>query len=1325
MADIVASIAKALVLDMGDNVVDFFKGSTLKVLLERLSVQMRAAKAVLDDYQITDERGKRWLYRLREASYDAEDLLDEIAYNALGSELEAGSPEQVRELFLSRTVEQNLEAMIDELDGILDDVEFKETITKGENQSAGGMLTTSRPEDNASAIYGREADKDAMMSLLLSDDPSEDDVGLIRIVGMAGVGKTTFARFLYNDQRVRCHFELQAWVSLTRLYAVDKVMQVIIQRFTGDPCYISELSALQTTLTEFLTKKRFLLVLDDEGWNHDEDWRILLSPLRCGVRGSKIIVTTSNGALSNMCTGPVHHLKELTDEDCWSLFSRYAFDGVDFRAHPDLEEIGRAIAKKCKGLPLSAKILGKFLHTKRDALEWKNIMYTIARNLDVGANILQILKLSYNYLPPHVRHCLAYCSIFPKNYRFQKEELIHLWMAEGLLVQSEGKKHIEEVGEECFQQMVSRSFFEQSSINPSSFVKHDLATDVAADSYFHVDRVYSYGSAGEVRRFLYAEDDSRELFELIHRPESLRTFFIMKRSNWMRYNEVINKLLLKFRRLRVLSLSGCDGISQLHDSIGTLKHLRFLNISETSISKLPPCVCKLYYLQTLILYGCKHLTELPANLRNLINLSLLDIRETNLQWMPSAMGKLTKLRKLSDFVVGKQKGSSIKELGVLQRLQGELSVWNLQNVLDAQDAFVANLKEKHLNELKLKWDENTQDANLEEDVLKQLQPHVNVKHLLIAGYGAKRFPQWVGDSSFSNMVSLKLIGCKYCSFLPPLGQLKSLQELWITEFHGIVDVGAGFYGSSIGMKPFGSLKVLKFERLPLWRAWVSYTDEDNNEAFPLLQELYIRDCPSLLKALPRHLPCLTTLDIEGCQKLVVDVLPSAPSILKYILKDNSRLLQLQELPSGMRLLRVDQFFHLDFMLERKKQAIALSANLEAIHISRCHSLKFFPLEYFPNLRRFEVYGCPNLESLFVLEALLEDKKGNLSESLSNFPLLQELRIRECPKLTKALPSSLPSLTTLEIEGCQRLVVAFVPETSATLEAIHISGCHSLKFFPLEYFPKLRRFDVYGCPNLESLFVPEDDLSGSLLNFPLVQELRIRECPKLTKALPSSLPYLITLEIEGCQQLVVASVPEAPAIVRMLLRIDTCQMLLEKSTFEIRNWDSLKYFPLEMFPKLNTLQIISCPNLDSLCVSKAPLGDFLFLNCVEIWGCHNLESFPIGLAASNLKVLSLRCCSKLKSLPEPMPTLLPSLVDLQIVDCSELDLLPEGGWPSKLESLEIQSCKKLFACLTQWNFQSLTCLSRFVFGMCEDVESFPENMLLPPSLNSLEIGYCQI
>ncbi|KAJ6683185.1 hypothetical protein OIU74_021276 [Salix koriyanagi] len=172
---------------------------------------------------------------------------------------------------------------------------------------------------------------------------------------------------------------------------------------------------------------------------------------------------------------------------------------------------------------------------------------------------------------------------------------------------------------------------------------------------------------------------------------------------------------------------------------------------------------------------------------------------------------------------------------------------------------------------------------------------------------------------------------------------------------------------------------------------------------------------------------------------------------------------------------------------------------------------------------------------------------------------------------------------------------------------------------------------------------------------------------------------------------------------------------------MENCDSLKCFQLELFPRLKILRISKCSNLEFICEHEGPLEDLTSLNSLKIWECPKLVSFPKGgLPASCLTELQLFDCANLKSLPVHMDALLPSLEDLRLFLLPKLEVFPEGGLPSKLKSLYIEDCSKLIAARMQWSLQSLPSLSKFTVGVDENVESFPEEMLLPSTLASLEI-----
>ncbi|KAK2973108.1 hypothetical protein RJ640_000635 [Escallonia rubra] len=887
--------------------------------LETLSSKLEMIKAVLSDAeakQIAEESVNMWLEQLQDLAYDLDDLLDELATEALrrnpmmAQPTQASNPSMLRKLipaccstnFTPRAVKFDFHtsSKIDEITERLQDLLKQKSDLNLMNAHPGGttfeITGDGRPRDTCSlpdpGFCGREKDKQAILAKMsLAGESGSERFRVIPIVGMGGIGKTTLAQEIYNDEEVKNSFALKAWICVSDKFDEFAITQRIYEAISLEPRDFKDLNMVQVKLQEMISNKKFLLVLDDV-WNEKYGkWDVLSRPFHAGAPGSTVIVTTRNVSVASiMRSVPDYHLDGVENEGICSILAHHARGWQNFDAHPSFKETGEAIAKKCKGLPLAAKSLGGLLRTKENPSEWKEILNSKIWDLPAeNDDILPVLRLSYHHLPSHLKRLFAYCSLFPKDYEFDKHELVLLWMAEGFLRPSETHKEMEYVGFQCFDELLSRSFFQRSKTGAESrFLMHDLVNDLARHVAGRVCFSLEDKAESNVQHrrdsllkarhssFIRHEYDGSQRFEAFSRVRKLRTFLplpVFKRHRWWPHfyltNQVVNDLLPQLHLLRVLSLSGYE-ILQLPNAIGNLKHLRYLNVSGTRVEQLPESVSELYNLQTLLLRDCSRLTKLPTDTRNLINLRHLDIAGTEeLKEMPVGLCKMASLHTLSKIVLGR--GLKVNELRDLSNLRGVLSIIGLQCVMDAQDAREANLTSKQgLEELEMVWSsdfDDTRNGMIETEVIELLKPSTNLRRLEVKHYGGVEFPSWLGDPSFSQLAHISLSDCRHCTSLPSLGHLPFLEKLRISGIQGVKTVGNELCGIDWPhvRDAFPSLETLEFVDMVSWEEWSTNLSEDDGnfrQMFPRLRELIIAGCPNLINiSLPR-LPSIRVLRIK-------------------------------------------------------------------------------------------------------------------------------------------------------------------------------------------------------------------------------------------------------------------------------------------------------------------------------------------------------------------------------------------------------------------------------------------------------------------------------
>jgi len=530
------------------------------------------------------------------------------------------------------------------------------------------------------------------------------------------------------------------------------------------PCDIGD---LRVQLKEQLKSQKFLLVLDDIWQISQQQWEYFYAPLRCGLEGSMILVTTRHQNIAHLVATsncePVQ-LKGLPDDTFWEFFKECAFGRKLPESYPRLQEIGRKICFKLRGTPLAAKTLGRLLNSKLSEDHWSYIEGSeLWEQPQKDGDILPALRLSYLYLPIELRRCFAFCSMFPKDYSFERHEIVDIWVAE-CFVAPEGRMCLEDVGIRYLDELRGRCLFQTDPKFPDQdrYVIHDLIHDTAQQASMHECLLMTdlHNEVIHEWRHMSVEVDGEPLSTLekilhLNKLRSLR--FGAKLKVEMTWFSLLSNILF-------LSLRGCK-LEGLPESICELSSLRYLDISHSHIKELPAKFWCLYSLQV-VDASCSLLGTIHQDVTKLINLRQLALPEKAslaLSRIPG-LGNLSCLRNLSYFTVVRKNGV-FQELNGMNQLRGTLRIRSIGIVKSKEEAAEARLADKkYLKELDLQWrgcNEILKPIPCENEVIDGMFPHETIQHLKVDGFAGDRLPNWLNPKDLQNLRSLQLSDCLY------------------------------------------------------------------------------------------------------------------------------------------------------------------------------------------------------------------------------------------------------------------------------------------------------------------------------------------------------------------------------------------------------------------------------------------------------------------------------------------------------------------------------------------------------------------------------------
>ncbi|KAJ1685065.1 hypothetical protein LUZ63_016455 [Rhynchospora breviuscula] len=936
-----------------------------------------------------------------------------------------------------------------------------------------------------SGSCGRKLEKEERNSGLYIHENSssvkkERSLAILPIVGLGGVGKTTLARMVYKDKHVQSYFDLRIWICVSDKFDLERLMKEMIECASGKMCDLSNLDKIEDTLEKMLRSKRVLLVLDDI-WS--KDWQKLLGLMNESSEGSTIILTTrspehlqSTGVNINILKSIF--LEGLEDKIYWDFFRSCSGLEVTLKNYGVLESIAKEICHRLKGSPLAAKTLGGLLKNRIDEEYWIEIRDSKMWELKQEEyDIMPVLQLSYQHLPSHLKKCFSFCSLYPKDHELSAIELAKLWIMEGFIPKKENDnlKHMEDVALGYFQDLKKGCFFNEKTTDQiykhwkyEKHVIHDLMHDVCQSI---------------TTEECYCLQDG----EICRNKENIHHLSIFKKSNPENTREIltfknVHSLLVASPNYDINAIkSWCHGltiirrlslhgsiIEELPENIVNLKHLRYLDVSNTRIKKLPVSFCTLYSLQHLDMWECDEFLASPGFPNGSNKLTGLQFFRPPLQLVHLLTDKpnLAAAIQLYDlkYDVVKHGENKLENLKHLIGVRGSFHIRSIGHDFRKGAAEEAELnKQEFVDTLHLEWYRRLVgppiDIENDREILEGLRPHPNLRVLEISWYkGSTLAASWMGDNILSNLRRVSLYHCRNY-FVPQLP--RSITELEIDRC----------------------------------RRLASLTDCLRPNLLPELKCINISHCDNL-----KSLPVESFSGFESLEKLSIKVCNELTCPTKMVLSPSIKVLVLSrcgELDNSI------------------PSCLENLSSLEEMSIDECPRIVSFPDEVTRNLKSLKsmsVISCENLVSI----------SGEVMRNL------KYLNVVYCPELISIGDEEfLKSIKNCDVEDCRELkkirrrnlvgrqLSDEVTRNLKSLKSLTIGNCENLLSISGEVIQNLESLSVRRCPKLISL--------GDKEFLKSIKDCIIEDCPKLKKKSGRN-PVGRQLSAKG---VTVAAAPSAP------------------------------------------------------------------------------------------------------------------------------------------------------------------------------------------------------
>ncbi|KAL0415441.1 UNVERIFIED_CONTAM: putative late blight resistance proteinR1A-4 [Sesamum latifolium] len=438
---------------------------------------------------------------------------------------------------------------------------------------------------------------------LVGDEPK---LQMVSIVGMGGIGKTTLARTLYDDPLIVQNFEIRAWVTISQEYDMRETLLAVLhvtEILFGKRKQEEDSASKVAKLVDIMNKHS-----DEQGKGKQEDSADKF------VKFVEVMSKHSDEQIGEQLRKNLYGRRYfIVMDDMWSI---KVWDEVFLgkACPPELEEIGKQIAKSCKGLPLALVVIGGVLAKSQKRIEqWKDVAENLASIINLGNHeqCLKILSLSYRHLPIHLKPCFLYMATFPEDYEIRISKLIKLWIAEGF-VNPVVPHNLEDIAMEYLKELIDRNLLivhRQGILGKmKSCIIHDLLRDLCLreahkENFLCITKVYDVDIPPNIEntRRLGIHRSTKQyrynprVLNTLRSASSTRS--LVCESKWI--SPWLVPCLKLLRVLNVHDVYSPEDIIQLVNS----RYLHFVRENWDVNGRRTSSVTQLWNLQTLIVHG--------------------------------------------------------------------------------------------------------------------------------------------------------------------------------------------------------------------------------------------------------------------------------------------------------------------------------------------------------------------------------------------------------------------------------------------------------------------------------------------------------------------------------------------------------------------------------------------------------------------------------------------------------------------------------------------------------------------------------------------------